>query len=157
MKLINEGEADYLMKETYYLNEKEVPTIPVPHDCVVQKLQLEKDSLILVFENDISYHDGIKSIRPNVKSLIIKSHFVQDVHDINLFVRSKTNRFLHKSGAFNEVDLTKEKKTLLNLANNNLEYLYHNVGYCSIIVKLWSENDIVLDITADYVEFEWIE
>lgn len=57
---------------------------------------------------------------------------------------------------FKEKDLVKRQKDLFNLTKDNLEYLYHNVGYCSIIVKLWSSNDIVLDITADYVEFEWI-
>ena len=36
------------------------------------------------------------------------------------------------------------------------EYLYHNVGYCSIITKLFSNGDIILDADIDYVEFEWI-
>lgn len=36
------------------------------------------------------------------------------------------------------------------------EYLYHNVGYCSIITKLFSNGYIILDADIDYVEFEWI-
>lgn len=40
-----------------------------------------------------------------------------------------------------------------------LEYLYHNVGYQSIIIKLCSEGTgfIIIDAEADYVELEWIE
>ena len=36
------------------------------------------------------------------------------------------------------------------------EYLYHNVGYCSIITKLFLNGYIILDADIDYVEFEWI-
>ena len=145
------------MKETYYLNGKEVPTIPVPHDCIVKDIKLDDGNLVFSFEDDISYHDSIKNKYPKAKTLIIRFHLIQDIYDINLFIRSKANRFLHKAGVFREIDLTKRHKDLLTLTKYNLEYLYHNVGYCSIIVKLWSSNDIVLDITADYVEFEWIE
>lgn len=145
------------MKEIFYLNGKEIPTIPVPHDCIVRDIKLDNGNLVFSFEDDISYHDSIKNRHPNVKTLIIRFHLLQDIYDINLFIRSKANRFFHKAGVFKEIDLTKRQNDLINLAKANLEYLYHNVGYCSIIVKLWSSNDIVLDITSDYVEFEWIE
>ena len=32
------------MKETFYLNGKEVPTIPVPHDCIVKDIKLKEVS-----------------------------------------------------------------------------------------------------------------
>lgn len=147
------------MKEIYYLNTKEVPTIPLPHDCIINEIKLEDDKLTFIFEEDISYHDGIREMIPNVKSLIVRFHLLDDIYDIEMFVSSKTNRFLHKTRVFKEIDLIKNRKMLANLANTKtrLEYLYHNVGYCSIIVKLWSAGCIVLDISADFVEFDWIE
>lgn len=145
------------MKDIYYLNQKQLPTIPVPHDGVIKEIHLEDDYLIFVFEDDISYHDSIKSIRPDIRSLIMKFHFVDNIYDINLFVRKKTNRVLHKAGGYKEYELSQNKKILTDLTKNNLEYLYHNVGYCSIIIKLWSYESIIFDITSDYVELEWIE
>ena len=38
-----------------------------------------------------------------------------------------------------------------------LEYLYHDVGYNSIIIKLFCETFIMIDISSDYIEYEWIE
>ena len=37
-----------------------------------------------------------------------------------------------------------------------LEYLYHYVGYQSMIIKLFSQTYITLDIATDYIEYEWI-
>ncbi len=156
-------------KHTYYLNTNVMPTIPVPHDCVIKEIVLEEDSLHagvetlratslqFIFEEDITYHDSIKSICPNsdFKSLIIKFHLLDDIHDISMFVKKKTNRY-HTTSLYKEIFLSEDKYALLNLPKNRSEYLGHNVGYCSIIVKLWSKKSIVLDMTVDYVEFEWI-
>ena len=144
------------MKETYYLNTNELPTIPVPHDCIIKEINLEEDCLVFVFEDDISYHDSIKNIFPAARSLTIKYHFVNDIYDISLFMRDKPNRILHKAGVFKEIELPDEREVFLNLPKNNLEYLYHNVGYCSIIIKLWSSTNIILDMSVDYVEFKWV-
>lgn len=35
--------------------------------------------------------------------MIIRFHLLQDIYDINLFIRSKANRFFHKAGDFNLV------------------------------------------------------
>ena len=145
------------MKETFYLNQKILPTIPVPHDCIIKELHLEDDYLILIFEDNISHHDSINSIRPNAKSLVIKMHFVDDVNDLQLFIREKPDFVLHKAGAYNEYDLLEDGKNLSLLTNNKLEYLYHNVGFCSIIIKMWSSGSIIFDIASDYIEYEWIE
>ena len=88
------------MKEMYHLDTKIVPTIPVPHDCVVKEIRLEDNILIFIFEDDISYHDSIQNIRPGAKSLMIRFHLIQDIYDINLFVQSTANRFLHKPGVY---------------------------------------------------------
>ena len=143
------------MKETYYLNKSELPTIPVPHDCVVKDVRLDGEYLVFTFEDDISYHDFAKYYRPEARSLIIRFHLPY-ADDVCVFVRKKPIRFLHKPGAIKELDFIKKNGELINLFKGKLEYLYHNVGYCSIIVKLWSESGIVLDMHADYVEFEWI-
>ena len=39
----------------------------------------------------------------------------------------------------------------------SLEYLYHNVGYCSIITKLHSDAPVMIDAGVDYLVYEWIE
>ena len=54
---------------------------------------LRATSLRFIFEDDITYHDSIKSICPNsdFKSLIIKFHLLDDIHDIGMFVKKKTN------------------------------------------------------------------
>ena len=145
------------MKEIYYLNKNEVPTIPVPHDCVIKDVRLDENSIVFVFEDDISYHDGIKSIRPDAKSLVVTCHFLCDKSDITMFVRGKANRLLHKPGTYKEIENRKLEMVLQELIKQNLTYLYHNVGYCSMIVQLWSARSVILDLTIDYAEFEWLE
>ena len=34
------------MKKTYYLNKDVLPTIPVPHDCIIKKIRIEHKWLI---------------------------------------------------------------------------------------------------------------
>lgn len=144
------------VKETYYLNTNELPTIPIPHDCIIKEVNLKEDCLTFAFEDDISYHDSIKDIYPTAKSLVIKFHFVNDINDVSLLIRKKPNRFLFKAGVYKEIELPEERGVLLDLPKKKLEYLYHYVGYCSIIIKLWSSTSIVLDMAVDYVEFEWV-
>lgn len=146
-----------IKEETYHLNTNVMPTIPVPHDCVIKEIVMEEDILTFVFEDDITYHDSIKSICPDsdFKSLVIKFHLLDNIYDISMFVKNKTNRY-HTTSLYKEIFLSEDKYALLNLSKNRLEYLSHNVGYCSIIVKLWSNRSIVLDMTVDQVEYEWI-
>lgn len=144
----------------HYLGEITHCCRDVAHICtdVARRCEtLRATSLRFIFEDDITYHDSIKSICPNsdFKSLIIKFHLLDDIHDISMFVKKKTNRY-HTTSLYKEIFLSEDKYALLNLPKNRLEYLGHNVGYCSIIVKLWSKKSIVLDMTVDYVEFEWI-
>lgn len=39
------------MKKTYYLNKDVLPTIPVPHDCIIKKICIEHKWLIFTFED----------------------------------------------------------------------------------------------------------
>jgi len=67
------------MIEKYYLNTDVIPTIPVPHDCVIKEITFDSDFLVLKFEDDISYYDSIKSIRPNAKSLVVRIHLYDPI------------------------------------------------------------------------------
>ena len=145
------------MKEIYYLNQNTVPTIPCPHDCIIKDIRIEKDCLVFVFEDDISYHDSIKSIKPNVKSLVMRFHLLNDEYDVDLLVQGKAKKLLHKPGKYKNIEIDEQKRTCKKLISTKIEYLYHNVGYCSIIVKLWSRGSVIFDFTVDYIELEWIE
>ena len=144
------------MKEKYYLNRKILPTIPVPHDCIIKRIQLNDDTLIFIFEDSISDNDSIQSILPNAKSLIMKFHLIDDISDVKLYTQEKKDGIFHSTAIYKEIDLNTYDNPLLHLPDRKLEYLYHNIGYCSIIVKLWSVASIVMDITADYVEYDWL-
>ena len=146
------------MKETYFLNGESLPTIPVPHDCVVKKI-VRKDQLIeFIFEDDISDYDSIQYVKPDAKSLIIRYHFSDGPDGFSIYKWIRPNRLLSK--LFSKDGHYKRIKnsllTELPEGEFKLEYLYHNVGYCSVITKLFSYDSVILDAEVDYVEFEWI-
>ena len=142
------------MKDVYYLNGESLPTIPVPHDCVIKNVNLDNQCIVFVFEDNISYHDSIKFYKPEAKSLIIRYHFAYDTNDFSIYKWVKSKMPFSKEGHYKRLD----NSELVNLSDGKLklEYLYHNVGYCSIITKLFSDGYIILDTDIDYVEFEWI-
>ena len=133
------------MKEVYFLNKKELPTMPVPHDCIIKKINIENDFMEFIFEDDISYHDLIKNIDPDAKSLKIKYH-IMDKDYFSIYKWEKPDNYRH-------IDY----KEFINLPKiHTLEYLYHNVGYNSLIIKLMLQDEIIIDIMVDYIEYEWI-
>ena len=69
------------MIEKYNLNTDILPTIPVPHDCVIKEITFDSEFLVLKFEDDISYHDSIKYINPNASSLVIRIHLNDPTFD----------------------------------------------------------------------------
>ena len=142
------------MIETYYLNKEQLPTIPTPHDTVITDIKIENQSIVFKFEDDIDYYDSIKAVHPNAKSLIIKYHLV-DEDSFSVYKWHKPVKFFASNGYYKSVD--NSKFTYLATDKFKLEYLYHNVGYCSIITKLFSGGYIILDAEVDYVELEWIE
>lgn len=81
------------MKEKYFLNGESLPTIPVPHDCVIEKIQLKDQCIEFIFEDDISYHDSIQHYKPDAESLIVRYHFA---YDIGVFPFIKPMRLLSK-------------------------------------------------------------
>ena len=142
------------MKEIYYLNEATLPTIPDPHDCVIKSIFLKDHCIEFVFEDDISYHDSIKYVKPQAKSLIIRYHFADDMDDFSIYKWVKPKKPFSNKEHFQRLD--NSKLTQLAKGSFKLEYLYHNVGYRSIITKLFSNGPVILDAYIDYVEFEWI-
>ena len=139
------------MTETYYLNGNILPTIPVPHDCVIKKVRLENQHIIFEFEDDISYHDSMKNFKPEVKSLIVKYHLLND-GDFSIYKWKKPSGFSKKNGRYDCID----SNYITKLSDSCLEYLYHYIGYCSIIIKLFANGFIIIDADVDYMEFEWI-
>ena len=133
----------------YYLNKDTVPTIPTPHDCTIKKVTIQRDYIIFEFEDDISYHDSIRDLNPDAKSLVIKIHLV----DIFYTYKMKHYRKPWCRGDYSRIDNAQLEKIA---KKEGLEYLYHYVGYQSMIIKLFSQTDITLDIATDYIEFEWI-
>lgn len=140
------------MIETYYLNDKTLPTIPVPHDCVIKNVSIDDQYIIFNFEDDISYHDSIKYIRPDAKSLIVRYHMVVE-DSFSVYKWKKPKKFIQKNGYYKCLD----NSSIVKFSSGNLEYLYHNVGYCSVITKLYEKGFILLDAEVDFIEFEWIE
>ena len=131
------------MKELYYLNKNELPTLPYIHDCVIKEIELNDEYLIFKFEDDISDHDSI--LNKNYKSLIIKYHLIE-----NLFVY-KSKRLFNKEFYY----LLKDNK--INKLKD-LEYLYQYVDFYSLIIKIVRGRDyFIFDLDVDYIEYEWIE
>lgn len=138
------------MKEIYYLNQDVLPAMPVPHDCIIKSIALEGESLVFSFADDISRYDSVRHIRSDAKSLIIRYHLVDEVYELYKFV--KPGKIFFREGAYKGLP----QDALFRLADGKLEYLYHFVSYESIIIKMYSEREIILDADVDYVEYEWI-
>lgn len=142
-----------MTKEIYYLNKNELPNIPVPHDCIIKDISFEEKTIVIAFEDDISYHDSIKYSRPNVKTLVVRYHLEYDSEDFRIYRWKKPSKIFGKEGSYKELD----GSMLIDLPKARLEYLYHYIGYCSIIIKMWAGDSIILDANVDYVEYEWID
>ena len=136
------------MIDKFELNKFNFPNLPCPHDCIVKKIEIFDDYLIFIFEDDLSYHDSIKYNYLNTKSLIIKYHLTDDF---------EVHKWKRKVSLFSgEGYLLISNEEFISMAKTNLEYLYHNVGYNSLIIKLWSQGNIILDLNTDYIEYHWI-
>ena len=142
------------MKEVYYLNRDALPNMPIPHDCVIQTIRLNGQYMEFLFEDDISDRDSIQYLKPEAKSLIIRYHFAYDAGDYSIYRWVTPGRPFRKDGHFQCLDPSELVK--LTEGKRPLEYLSHNVGYCSIILKLFSGVPIILDAEIDSVEYEWI-
>ncbi|MBQ7323071.1 MAG: hypothetical protein IJW96_00710 [Clostridia bacterium] len=138
------------MKTTYYLNQDVLPTIPTPHDCIVTKVDYDSEFLILTFEDDISWHDSIKAIKPNAKSLLVKIHLLDPIFDTYKWALKLS---LTKGEGF----ILENNDKLFKKNFKPMEYLSHYLAYNSIVIELFQSEYIVLKIESDFIEFEWIE
>lgn len=135
---------------TYYLDKAEWPTIPVPHDCVINDISFSDDFLVLTFEQDISVHDSIQHIHSNAKSLIVKIHLIDtfDIYQMKIRNFPKFKRFYAEIDVNKLASLVKQKR---------VEYLYHYVAYQSLVVNLYYNTNIILNLQTDYIEYIWKE
>lgn len=136
------------MTEKYFLNGDALPTVPTPHDCVIKKIEYDNDYLIFIFDDDISSYDSVKFIRPDAKSLIIRIHLIDSFDTY----RWKLSGFLRGEGYY-----LIDNKKLISLTKKPTEYISHNIGYQSIMIKIFESEHYLLDIWADFIEFEWTE
>lgn len=136
--------------ESYSLVDKQLPTIPVPHDCIVKEISLQNSWLIFDFEDDISYHDSIRGIRPGAHGLTMRFRLT-DEKDITILARE-----IRK---YEVVYVERKRKKLFELAKKGreLEYLDHMAAYGFLQIELCSENSCILRLAADRVVMEWKE
>ena len=137
------------MIERYDLCADTLPTMPVPHDCVIKEIGFDDEFLVLKFEDGISCHDSIKYVHPDASSLTIRIHLYDPIFDT---YEHRMRDKLSGEGYY----LINNKK-LSALCKKTVEYLYHYVGYQSIIIKLYCGGYYMLDITSDYIEFDWVD
>ncbi len=146
------------MNELYRLDTDVLPNMPTPHDCVIKTILVDKEKQFIsfVFEDDISEYDSIAYLRPNAKSLVIKYHFYDAVEDYDLYRFMKPSLW-HRHGGYKCLtDYEKGKHdALLKLTKHNLAYNYHCVAYRNMIIELWADTSIVLQLDVDTVEYEW--
>lgn len=133
----------------YQLNQEHYPTIPCVHDCVIKSITIQDDFLMFYFDDEINKCDSIQYINPKAKTLVIKYHLVDD---FEVFVWKRRLSLMKREGY-----VAVKSESIADMTNGRLEYLYHNVGYNSVILKLWNNGSIIVDLMADYVEYEWIE
>ncbi|MBP3446493.1 MAG: hypothetical protein J6K64_04375 [Clostridia bacterium] len=139
------------MLETYFLNGDILPTIPVPHDCVIENITIENQCIIFSFEQNISYHGSIKNIKPDAESLVIKFHLTDEC--FSLYKWHDPIKLFADEGFYKCIDSSE----LFKLASMKykLEYLYHYVAYQSLIIEMCASTTFRLELTADYMEFYW--
>ena len=138
------------MIEKFSLSYELLPTIPIPHDCVINKVSVDENYLIFEFENEICKHDSIAFIHPNADSLIIRYHLCDPLYFTYEWK-------LHTSLFGKEGYVLIGNDELPIKSKYRLVYLYHTIGYRSIMIKLWQGKSILIDANVDYVEYEWIE
>lgn len=137
------------MTEKFYLDKGNIPTIPVPHDFVIEEIICESEFLIFKFRDDILEFDCSppEYLKPKSSSLIMKIHLI-DEFDTYKYELKRT---------FSQEGYTLiNNKKLRTSEKFELEYIDHNIGFCSIIIKLYQRGFYLLDIRADYIEYQWL-
>ena len=147
---------------SYSLTTDNLPTIPVPHDCIIKEIRIENQCVVFVFEDDISDYESIAYWHPQAKSLIIRYHFTESVWYYDIYRWVKPN-LSHKQGCYKFLTdgLDEKHTTLLSLTKSRLEYIDHYVGFGygghSVIIKLYSaaKGEIIMAGDVDVIEYDW--
>ena len=105
---------------------------------------------VFAFEDDINRHDRENPVKENARSLVIRFHLADETYSLYKY-RKPFLRFLGE-GAF----VCLKPKKLFGMPAGNLEYVEHFVGYSSIVIKMFSQTEIVLEASIDAVEYEWL-
>lgn len=87
----------------------------------------------------------------NLDSLIIRYHLVDPLFDTYLW-KLRTSLFRTKGYI-----LINNNKLVDLTQNKRLEYLHQYIGYELILIKLFDTSEIMLELNADFIEYEWIE
>ena len=132
----------------YHLDRAELPTIPVPHDGIINNISLSDDFLILDFAEGISAYDSIQEICPNARTLTIKIHLTDTIDVYQMKIR----KFPKYKRRYEELDFAE----LVRLAKQRrLEYLYHYLSYRALIVNLSCGTNVILSLQTDAIEYIW--
>lgn len=138
------------MTDRYRLDGIELPTIPVPHDGEIEQIYVKDNELVFEFKNSEANASIFNILKPGMQSLTIKYHMTNK-DDFCIYKYFKPSKLLHRNHGYKYV----EQKYLSKLSGLNLEYLYHNIGYRSVIIQLYADVSVVLEVELDYIEFEW--
>ncbi len=136
--------------ETYDLTGKALPTIPMPHDCVLKEISLADGWLVLSFEENIARHESVQYSHPNARTLQMRIHLLDE----------EFNLLAYEHRRYENVYVERKPKKLFELARREeqMEYLKHLVGYGEMQIELFqSAGSILVDLYADRVEMEWFE
>ena len=136
--------------ETFNLIGQQLPTIPVPHDCVIKEIALDEGWLILSFEDDLSYHESIKCIHPNARTLTIKFHMIGEPY-LELYAYEQRN--------YENVYVQRKTKKIFTIVKESrkLEYIGHHVAFGSMIIELCANQLYIIELQADDIVYEWME
>ena len=136
--------------ERYNLVERQLPTIPTPHDCRIAEIVLDDGWLVFTFDDDIARHESIKHMHPNAKALKIKYHLWEDTN-IELYA--------YEQRKYENVFVQRKLRKLFALPLGVLkpEYILHYVTCGGIQIEISTDQSYVLNFRTDQVIFEWME
>ena len=146
--------------ETYVLDGNNASKIPLPHDCVIKDIREDDDSLIIDFEDGLSYHDAIRAVHPDAQTLTLRFHLEYGGPDGAKAYGGLQGiyRYRHSKKHGEGYMLVKSLKELRKLVSECVcpaTYLYHYVADHQVIVELCIDHSTLLMLCTDYVEFEW--
>lgn len=142
---------DKVNTERFYLNQPQLPGLPIPHDCMIKSALIEDNCLVFTFEDDISGYDSIRCYKPEAKSLIIRYHLAYDKADIRIFKRQAAHGLFRRRESYKTLEFREFSKL-----TERMEYLTHYLAYCSLIIELCAYDNILLRADVDHIEYEWI-